>query len=120
VNISSLAKLLAAGAVALALFVGRHRIRNVFALPGILLMSIVIVHLALVATGISLGEAQSSGWVFEPPSSHALARHWNFDELRRFPWSQLPALSGDLLAVIFVTAISLLLNITGIELDYGD
>jgi SulP family sulfate permease len=115
-NISSLAKLVAAGGVAVALFVGRHRIRNVFALPGILLVSGVIVHVVLSLSGISLAEAQSNGWVFAPPSSHGFARHWNFEELRRFPWSQLPALSGDLLAVVFVTAISLLLNITGIEL----
>ena len=32
-----------------------------------------------------------------------------------FPWRALPALSGDILAVMFVTAITMLLNTTGIE-----
>jgi len=37
------------------------------------------------------------------------------DDLRAFPWKYLPGLSGDLFAVMFVTAISTLLNTTGIE-----
>ncbi len=32
-----------------------------------------------------------------------------------FPWAQLPSRAGDLIAVMFVTAISTLLKITGIE-----
>jgi SulP family sulfate permease len=116
ITLSSLAELLAGGAVALALFVGRYRIRNAFALPGVLLLSIVTVHLALLLCGISLAEAQSSGWLFEPRTSHALAPLWTLEEVRGFPWSILPSLSGDLLAVGFVATISLLLNITGIEL----
>jgi len=112
----SLAKLMAGGAVAFALFVGRYRIRNILALPGVLLLSIATVHLVLLQGGISLTEAQSNGWMFEPQTSRALAPLWTLDEIRIFPWSVLPALSGDLLAVVFVTTISLLLNITGIEL----
>ena len=112
----SLVKLMAGGAVAFALFVGRYRIRNIFALPGVLLLSIATVHLVLLLGGISLTEAQSNGWLFEPQTSRALAPLWTLEEIRIFPWSVLPALSGDLLAVVFVTTISLLLNITGIEL----
>ena len=37
-------------------------------------------------------------------------------ELQSFPWAVLPTLTGDLLAVIFVTTISLLLNTTGVEI----
>ena len=37
-------------------------------------------------------------------------------EFPRFPWSALPELAADLFAIMFVTTISLLLNITGIEL----
>jgi sulfate permease, SulP family len=113
---SSLTKLVAGGAVALALFVGRYRVRNAFALPGVLLMSIAAVHLVLLLSGISLTEAQSAGWLFEPQTSRALAPLWTAEEVRSFPWGLLPSLSGDLLAVMFVTTISLLLNITGIEL----
>jgi SulP family sulfate permease len=36
-------------------------------------------------------------------------------DLGLFPWKILPSLAGDLLAVVFVTAVGTLLNITGIE-----
>jgi SulP family sulfate permease len=113
-TVSSLTKLMAAGCVALALFVGRYRLRNAFALPGVLLTSIVAVHLILSLSGVSLAEAQSRGWLFEPQSAPSMT--WGFEEIRRFPWSILPSLTGDLIAVVFVTTISLLLNVTGIEL----
>src|SRR5262249_22891075 len=113
-TVSSLTKLTAAGAVALALFVGRYRLRNAFALPSVLLTSIVAVHLILLLSGASLVEAQSKGWLFEPQSAPSIT--WGFEEIRRFQWSVLPSLTGDLLAVAFVTTISLLLNVTGIEL----
>jgi sulfate permease, SulP family len=113
-TVSSLTKLMAAGGVALALFVGRYRLRNAFALPGVLVTSIGAVHLILSLTNVSLAEAQSNGWVFEQQSAPNLT--WGLEEIRRFPWKVLPSLSGDLLAVVFVTTISLLLNVTGIEL----
>jgi SulP family sulfate permease len=115
-NVSSLAKLMAVGGIAIALFIGRYRIRNAFALPGILLISIATVHLVFLLSGISLDEARSNGWLFQSHLAPTLAPQWGFEEFRRFPWNLLPSLSGDLLAVVFVTAISLLLNITGIEL----
>ena len=40
---------------------------------------------------------------------------WNVDALRDYPWHLLPDLSGNLVAVIFVTASCTLFNTTGIE-----
>ena len=40
---------------------------------------------------------------------------WHADELARYPWSAVPDLLGNLIAVIFVTAASTLFNTTGIE-----
>src|SRR5262245_5579912 len=73
------AKLLAATAVALALFLGRHCLRSSFTLPGLLLAGVMAVHLALVAFGISLAEAQTSGWMFTPQSHVGLASPWHGD-----------------------------------------
>ena len=110
------AKLLAGTAVALALFLGRHWLRSSFALPGLLLAGVLAVHLALLAFGVPLAEAQASGWMFTPQSHVGLASPWHGDELRRFPWEALPALAGDILSVVFVAAIAVLLNTTGIEI----
>ena len=40
---------------------------------------------------------------------------WSAAEISRYPWHAVPDLLGDLVAVIFVTAISTLFNTTGIE-----
>ena len=63
-----------------------------------------------------MAEAQASGWMFGPQLNVVLALPWHGDDLRRFPWEMLPSLSGDILSVVFVVAITLLLNTTGVEL----
>ena len=40
---------------------------------------------------------------------------WSAGEITRYPWYTLPDLSGNFIAVIFVTATSTLFNTTGIE-----
>jgi SulP family sulfate permease len=112
---SNLAKLAAAGAVAVALYFGLRRPRSPFVLPALLLGGVVAAHLVLLLSGTSLAEAERAGWMFEPPGAVGLTLPWTSDALQAFPWAMLPALAGDVLAVMFVTAISMLLNTTGIE-----
>ena len=54
--------------------------------------------------------------MFHPAPAAALSSPWRMEELRNFPWDALPHLAGELLAVMFVTTISVLLNCTGIEI----
>ena len=103
-------------AVAIVLQLLLPRSHNPFVMPGILLAAIVAMHVALPLTGVSLVEAQAGGWTFQPQPAASLTLPWNAAELRNFPWTALPWLAGDLLAVMFVTTISLLLNTTGIEI----
>ena len=84
-------------------------------LPGILLAGIAVAHLVFTLTGVTLAEARVDGWMFKAPAAVGLTRTWDLTDLRMFPWRALPALSGDILAVMFVTAITMLLNTTGIE-----
>ncbi len=111
----ALAKLAAGGAVALALYLSLRRTRSPFVLPAILLAGIAAAHLAFALTGMSLADARDEGWMFKAPAAVGLTRTWDLNDLRMFPWRALPALSGDVLAVMFVTAITMLLNTTGIE-----
>jgi len=112
---SSVEKILAGAAVTAALFFARTRWRSPFVLPGLLLVSVGVFYLALLAARVPVANAQIDGWTFQPQAAVALALPWSSTELARFPWGALPSLSGDLLAVMFVTAISMLLNTTGIE-----
>lgn len=109
-------QLAAAGAVAVCLYLAVRRGKNPFLLPGILLAAAVLAHVVFALTGTSLGEALRLGWTFKAPTAVGLAPTWDFGDVRQFPWRILPSLSGDIFAVMFVTAITMLLNTTGIEL----
>ena len=111
-----LAQLLPAIAIALAIYLGlRRRGENPYVIPAVLLVGIALAHVVLAITGTSMPAAQGAGWLFKAPAAVGLTPTWDFNDVRAFPWHVLPALSGDLFAVMFVTAISTLLNTTGLE-----
>jgi sulfate permease, SulP family len=106
VTAPNLAKLGAGVAVAIAFYLGLSRPRSPFVLPGLLLAGVAAAHSAIALTGTSLAEAQTAGWMFATPQPVPLDLPWigvNFADL---PWGSLPRLSGDLLAVMFVTAVT--------------
>jgi SulP family sulfate permease len=113
---TTLAQLTAAATVAFALYLALRRAHSPFLLPGVLLVAAAAAHLVFALTGTTLGEALALGWTFKAPAAVGLAPTWDFGDVRNFPWRLLPGLSADIFAVMFVTAITMLLNITGIEL----
>src|SRR6202048_4804701 len=114
-NSLTLYELAAACAMALILYLTWHRSRTSFGLPVILIGGVIGAHIAFWLAGISLAEAQAAGWTFQPPPHVSFMLPWRADEISRYPWHLLPDLSGNLIAVIFVTASSTLFNTTGIE-----
>ncbi|AMN39239.1 SLC26A/SulP transporter family protein [Rhodoplanes sp. Z2-YC6860] len=110
------AKVMAGIAVAavLRLFIGRSR--SPYILPAVLLAAVAVTQLVILLTGSSPAEAKANGWTFHLQSAASLHSPWQLESLRSFPWATLPWLAGDLLAVMFVTTISLLLNTTGVEI----
>ena len=113
---SVMAKLAATAAIALALYFGlRRRGDSPYVLPGILLAGIGAAYLAFTLSGMTLSEARGEGWMFKAPAAGGLTWTWDLNDLRIFPWRALSGHVGDLLAVMFVTAITMLLNTTGIE-----
>jgi sulfate permease, SulP family len=109
-------KLGAALALAVLLHILLRRSKSPFILPGVLLATIAIAHLVVLTAGSSLTAAQTSGWMFRPQPAANLALPWKAGMLSSFPWGLLPSLVGDIVAVMFVTVITLLLNTTGIEI----
>jgi sulfate permease, SulP family len=114
-DVLNLSKLAAACIMAAVLYLTWHRSRSSFGLPAILVGGVIAAHVLFWLTGISTEQAQAAGWTFQPPSSIALMSPWDLDALRHYPWKQLAELSGNLVAVIFVTASCTLFNTTGIE-----
>ena len=109
-------KLAAALGLAVLLHFLLRRSKSPFILPGILFATVAIAHFVVLAAGSSLGAAQASGWMFRPQLAASLVLPWKAEMLSSFPWSFLPSLLGDIVAVMFVTVITLLLNTTGIEI----
>jgi SulP family sulfate permease len=109
-------KLAAAVGLAVLLQILLHRSKNPLILPGLLIATIAIAYLVVLAVGSSLGAAQASGWMFRPQLTANLVLPWKAGMLSSFPWDFLPSLIGDIVAVTFVTVITLLLNTTGIEI----
>ena len=84
-------------------------------MPGILIAAAALAYVVRSSTGTSFGGASAQGWMFNITTRNVLDLPWGADELNLFPWQHLPLLAGDLIAVAFVTAVSTLLNLTGIE-----
>jgi SulP family sulfate permease len=111
-----LAQLAAAAGVAIALYFALRRVRSPLLLPGVLLAAAILAHAVFALSGLSLADARILGWTFEAPHAVGLAPTWDLTDLRNFPWHLIPSLSADIFAVMFVTAVTMLLNTTGIEL----
>jgi SulP family sulfate permease len=115
-NVAIAAKLAAGLIVAIALHLALRRSKNPLILPGVLLAAFVATYVVLLSSGFSVAEAQAQGWMFGSQPAAGLISPWQPTTLRSFPWTALPPLAGDLVAVMFVTVINLLLNTTGIEI----
>lgn len=116
INLALAGKLAAGILIALALHVLLGRLKSPFVLPGVLLAALALTYVVMLATGTPVRAAQAAGWMFPPlPVAH-LTLPWKSGAMQSFSWSTVPALAGDLLAIMFVTVSTLLLNTTGIEL----
>jgi sulfate permease, SulP family len=116
INSAIAPKLAASLLVAVALQLLLRRVKGPFVLPGVLVAAAAATYLVLLSSGWSLAEAQADGWMFRPLPVAAITLPWKFGALNGLSWSSLPALAGDLLAIVFVTVSTLLLNTTGIEI----
>ena len=115
-EIEAAEKIVAGLAVAAFLLLGRVYWKTPFAMPAQLLVCICVFYLVLLITGVPAPEAQAHGWMFATPAAIGIRPEHGALDFPRFPWSAIPELTADFFAVMFVTTISVLLNITGVEL----
>ncbi len=115
-NLALIGKLAAGVIVAVTLHFSLRRSKTSFILPGVLLAAFVATYLVILLSGSSFRSVQTDGWMFPNlPVAH-LTLPWSASALQTFPWATVPSLAGDLLAIMFVTVSTFLLNTTGIEL----
>ena len=105
----------AGSALAFTIYLTWHRSRNPLALPALLIAGVVVTHIVFNFAGISLEQAQALGWTFQSLPRATFSLPWHLGDIENYPWQAVPGLIGNLIAVIFVTAISTLFNTTGLE-----
>ena len=116
-DVATLTKIAPGMLIALALHMSLRRYsKSPFVLPGVLLTALALTHLALWSNGMTIATAQAEGWLFRLQPAAGLTLPWRSTALHSFPWSSLPQIAGDGLAVIFVTVANFLLNTTGLEI----
>ena len=112
-----LAQIVAAGAMATTIYATWRRTREPLSLPAILVIGVIASHLGFRISGLSIGDAQAAGWMFSSAPKASLTLPWTLIGSGNFPWGALPGIFGNLIAVVFVTAISTLFNTTGLEVE---
>jgi SulP family sulfate permease len=112
-------KLATAALMGGAAWLATRQTRSPAAVPVVVVVGVLAGHLAVAMSGASFAQAQALGWFVRPQAAGALMQTWNLDDLRLFPWARLPELSGDILAMMFVTTVTMLLNTSGVEFLAG-
>ena len=99
---------------AMVLLVMKRRSEHYLVMPGLLLSAIVLSHLGLWLSGIPLSAAIERGWFLAPSSSRQSLP--SLAILSQVDWAVLGQQIPNLAALMVVTAISILLSATGIEI----
>jgi SulP family sulfate permease len=106
------AGILFAGAMAVT-----GRSKNVLGFPALLAGVAVAAHAIRAAQGLSVAQAQQSGWLLQVPPGGILPLVWLSHHWSSFPAAWLVRAGGDYVALIVVTAFTLLLGITSVEVE---
>ncbi|MBN2117347.1 MAG: SLC26A/SulP transporter family protein [Anaerolineales bacterium] len=94
------------------------KVRHYLVLPGVLIVAMVIFYLILWGTGTSVAAASQTGWLVSGlPKGEALFRWWDPAGFALVEWNAILRQSGEILACIVISLLSLLLNITAIGLS---
>jgi SulP family sulfate permease len=101
--------------VALAASFVLGRVKHFMALPIVIVAAIVAHHIAFRLMGLDLDEARAAGWLIAMPNELPLAYAWDGSLFANVDWLLLASHWGDLLAIMLVTAITILINVSGLE-----
>jgi SulP family sulfate permease len=110
-------QLLFALAWSAAAFVVVRRSDRTVGLPLLIIGSIVVFHVVLFATGVSLDQARAYGWLFAPPPGFAPWTPWSASRFAAVDWSVFHGHLGDIGTLFLVTTLTVLINATGLEVE---
>ena len=101
---------------AITLMVILNRYSHFLLLPGLFLAAIAIFYLAIWLAGFSIAEVGALGWLLGPFPEGSLFQALPISALAEVNWNLVLAQTGTIVIVLIISAISLLLNASGLEL----
>lgn len=105
-----------AAVLALCLIVGKMFRDNRLAVPGILLLSILIFYALMAVTGLSREEAALRGMLPTIEATGTLVPVFHLDYLQEVNWLAISSQLGGIVVVALMCSMMLLLDVSGIEL----
>jgi SulP family sulfate permease len=109
-------KLAATAAVGVALLVLVPRLRHPFALPGIIALAVLLHHAIAAGLGVPLVVQTQLGWLLNAPDHLSVPIPWSPATLGLVDWHALERAAPGLLAALLVAVVTLMLNISALEL----
>jgi SulP family sulfate permease len=96
-----------------------HRIKHYAVMPLLMLATVCCFYLALLLSGMSVGEAQHTGWLVHVGSTPNLFKLSTVKAASEADFGLISLQAGSMATVILVTAVALLLNLSALELAAG-
>ena len=101
---------------AILLYIITRRYSHFLIIPALLIGAIVLFYMVMWTTGTSLQTAGAAGWLLGPFPQGALWRPFSLEDFQLVHWSSLLGSIGSIATILLVSAVSLLLNASGLEL----
>lgn len=104
-------------AVAIILLFILNRFNHYLLLPGLVIGAIILFFLGLWVSGYSVAEVSDMGWLLGPFPEANLLQSLSYSAVEHINWTLVVSHAGSIAIVLVLSAISLLLNASGLELE---
>jgi sulfate permease, SulP family len=101
---------------AVVLYLAARRINHFLVIPGLLLAAILAFYIMIWVNGVSMAYVGARGWLLGPFPRGVLWHPISFADLRLVEWQILLGNAGSIGTILLVSAVSLLLTASGLEL----
>jgi sulfate permease, SulP family len=104
---------------AVLLLVVLRRVHHPLALPVMLVIAVGLFYISIWIRGISVQEAQASGWLLGPFPTQMLWQPYSLETIQLTNWSVIVGQAFQVVAVLVISVLGLLFNVSGLEMTVG-
>lgn len=104
-------------ALAIILLVLLNRFNHQLLLPGLVIGVIMLFFVGMWISGYSISEINESGWLLGPFPEGNLLQSLSWSAVAEINWNLVLSQAGSMVVVLVLSAVSLLLNASGLELE---